>query len=424
MLIPFTELVHKYKIDNNKKILHIGAHECEERSDYNLHGFTDDKVIWIEGNENIVNKMKTLIPSINMYNILVSDIDGSEVDFIITNNGQSSSILELDEHLKEHPGIYEVQRYKQKTLTINTFLDKNNINKSEIEFVNIDIQGAELLALKGMINLLPYVKYLYLEVNIKHLYKDCALINEIDDFLTLHGFRRCETYLTQYGWGDALYIKNDIPYYIFNNCDHSTNGELFYFNSIKNSINTIFDIGSRYDSEYINFEGEVHYFEPVQEFLTTLKTFSTKNKCSYYNNFGLSDKNEIAWYYPSFQSFYNRIRSCSRDDSVNRVELHLKKAKNYINDHNITNIDFIKIDTEGCELRVLKGFEDTLNMVKIIQFEYGGTFLDNNVKLSEIIDYLKLYNFNKFYYLAPDKLVEITDYSDHYQYCNIISLKM
>ena len=45
-------------------------------------------------------------------------------------------------------------------------------------FLNIDIQGAELLALKGMGSLISYFDYIYLEVNKAHVYKKCALVNE------------------------------------------------------------------------------------------------------------------------------------------------------------------------------------------------------------------------------------------------------
>ena len=49
--------------------------------------------------------------------------------------------------------------------------------------MNIAIQGAELLALKGAIKSIKYAKALYLEVNEKELYKKGALIEEIDEFL-------------------------------------------------------------------------------------------------------------------------------------------------------------------------------------------------------------------------------------------------
>jgi len=223
MLIPFSNIISKYKI--SKKILHIGAHTCEERNDYIAGGFSDDKVIWIEGNQDIVNQVKSSIPSINIYESLISDKDDTEVEFIITNNGQSSSILELDEHLKEHPYVFEIKRCLKKTITVDTFIKNNNINIYDIEFVNIDIQGAELLALKGMKETLYYVNYLYLEVNLKHLYKNCALVSEIDDFLKEYNFTRIDSVFTKHGWGDALYVKLHPSNTIFNNCDPNTNGE-------------------------------------------------------------------------------------------------------------------------------------------------------------------------------------------------------
>lgn len=91
-------------------------------------------------------------------------------------------------------------------------------------------------------------------------------------------------------------------------------------------------------------------------------------------------------------------------------------------ENNIYEIDFLKIDTEGFELCVLKGFDDYLKKVKIIQFEYGGTFLDNEIKLSTIIDYLKNYNFSNFSYLVKDGTILIENFEDHYQYCNIVCI--
>jgi hypothetical protein len=62
------------------------------------------------------------------------------------------------------------------------------------------------MALKGAKETIKYAKALYLEVNEKELYKNCALIGEIDAFLAEYHFKRVLTNMTQYGWGDALYI--------------------------------------------------------------------------------------------------------------------------------------------------------------------------------------------------------------------------
>ena len=57
----------------------------------------------------------------------------------------------------------------------------------------------------------------------------------------------------------------------FNNCDPKTNGEEKFFMNIKDSIKVIFDVGCRSDSEFINFSGEVHYFDSVNKFIEELK---------------------------------------------------------------------------------------------------------------------------------------------------------
>lgn len=74
-------------------------------------------------------------------------------------------------------------------------------------FISIDIQGAELLALKGMGDLLNYFDYIYLEVNKEFVYKNCCLVNELDDYLKKFKFERVETRWTTKNWGDGFYIK-------------------------------------------------------------------------------------------------------------------------------------------------------------------------------------------------------------------------
>ena len=209
---------------------------------------------------------------------------------------------------------------------------------------------------------------------------------------------------------------------MFNNCDSKTNGEDNFFMNIKNNIKVIFDVGCRSDSTFINFVGEVHYFDPVTEFIENLKKQKNVNSTSYFNNFGLGNENKEMYYYPTYQSFYDRINSCHISDDSNKMLLSIKKGKDYIIQNNIKNVDFLKIDTEGYELNVLQGFDDFLENIKIIQFEYGGTFLDNNVKLIDVKDYLEKKGFYNFSYLTDNGTKRIKDFKDHYQYCNIVCI--
>lgn len=209
---------------------------------------------------------------------------------------------------------------------------------------------------------------------------------------------------------------------MFNNCDSKTNGEESFFLDIKDKISVIFDVGCRSESEFINFSGEVHYFDPISGFIENLKNLKNLNKTSYFNNFGLGNENKELYYYPRYESFYDRINSCQVSDDSNKILLYIKKGKDYVINKNIRIIDFLKIDTEGYELHVLQGFEDFLENIKIIQFEYGGTFLDNNTKLIDVVNYLESKGFYKFSYLTNNGHVPIIDFNDHYQYCNIVCI--
>lgn len=144
----------------------------------------------------------------NMYQIVVDEEDDKEVIFNITNNYQSSSILELDEHKKEHPWCFVIEKRKLKTKRVDTFFNEHNIPYDYANFVCLDLQGNELSALKSMGDILNNINYIFTEVNIKHLYKDCCLIGELDEFLS--DFKRVETKMTSHGWGDAFYVRKTL----------------------------------------------------------------------------------------------------------------------------------------------------------------------------------------------------------------------
>jgi len=201
MLIPLHQLVNKYNI-NFKGILHVGAHECEELNDY-VRYLPINKILWIEALPEKVDLCRTRYPNILIENAIVSD-SVEKVSFNVSNNGQSSSILEFGLHSSYHPHVHYVRQFEGETQLLKNILPKYEINYN---FLNLDIQGAELKALKGMEEYLPKVDYLYTEVNSDYVYKDCALITELDDYLKQFGLTRVETTWTTYKWGDAFYMR-------------------------------------------------------------------------------------------------------------------------------------------------------------------------------------------------------------------------
>jgi FkbM family methyltransferase len=210
MLISYDEIKNILLLNNIKidGILHIGAHNCEELPFYNELGLQNTDIIWIDAiTKKVYEAKEKLIP--NVYNALITDKDDEDVMFNVANNFQSSSVLEFGTHSQEHPDVVYLWKVPKKTITINSFFDRNNIDGTKYNFWNFDIQGAELLALKGSTKYIQYVKAIYLEVNEKELYKKCGLIGDIDIFLAEYNFKRVKTVITEHGWGEALYILDE-----------------------------------------------------------------------------------------------------------------------------------------------------------------------------------------------------------------------
>lgn len=202
MLIPLHNLVKKYNI-KFKGVLHVGAHECEELNDYEIY-LSRDKILWIEALSGKVDFCKQKFPNLLIENAIVSDTIET-VRFNVANNFQSSSMLEFGLHSKFHPHVHYVTCFEGETKLLKDIIGDYDISYN---FLNLDIQGAELKALKGMESYLDKVDYIYTEVNSDYVYKECALITEIDEYLLQFGLYRVETkWCEDYKWGDAFYIR-------------------------------------------------------------------------------------------------------------------------------------------------------------------------------------------------------------------------
>jgi glycosyltransferase involved in cell wall biosynthesis len=204
MLIPI-DTVKKYLNDIQiKGVLHIGAHDCEELPFYSSMGCNE--IVWIDAIEDKVqeNRNKGIQ---NIFQAVISDVDDVPVKFNITNNVQSSSFLEFGTHATNYTWCKVIKSVELLTSRLDTFVKRHAIPIQKLNFWNLDIQGAELLALKGGSDFLQYVDLLYIEVNTEEVYKGCPHVREIDAFLYTHGFGRAETLMDNSGWGDAIYIR-------------------------------------------------------------------------------------------------------------------------------------------------------------------------------------------------------------------------
>ena len=148
--------------------------------------------------------------------------------------------------------------------------------------------------------------------------------------------------------------------------------ELTGFKAHKEEFKVVFDVGARGNTEFLEIhpDCEYHLFEPQKKYADHLKEV-TKDKLNVYvNHCGLSDEPAKA------QKFYANIESFIPhpflDSTYEGEDYDLHTVSEYCWVHKIAQIDFLKIDTEGHDYRILLGAKDMLeqNRIKYIQFEY------------------------------------------------------
>jgi FkbM family methyltransferase len=205
MLIP-AHLISKYLNIKPKTILHIGAHLGEEYDDYKKLGWGSNLTIWVESEPDLVLQLKNKLDLANNLVILCTawSQTGLTLNFNVTSNSQSSSLLELDLHKTLYPEISVIKTIPKITQRIDEILPSG----FSPEFLNLDIQGVEKEALIGCGDLLQDVKYIYSEVNKVSVYRNCTMVWDLDEYLSNIGFRRILTsWYENDGWGDALYVN-------------------------------------------------------------------------------------------------------------------------------------------------------------------------------------------------------------------------
>ena len=203
MLISPKKLSSVWRL-NPQGVLHIGAHNAEEMSLYYELGW--GHMHWVEANPILAKELaQTLDLTHNtIHQCAAWDVDKKLIVFNETTDSQSSSLFRLKQHSVHYPQILHKKTYKVKARRIDCLYSA----PPPFTFVNIDVQGAELQAIKGMGDLVLAVDAIYSEVNKEELYEGCATVSEIDAYLKEFGFRRVATrWVLGKGWGDALYIN-------------------------------------------------------------------------------------------------------------------------------------------------------------------------------------------------------------------------
>ena len=126
----------------------------------------------------------------------------------------------------------------------------------------------------------------------------------------------------------------------------------------------------------------------------------------------------------SHATLYKDVITDIHKQNIRKYTVQVKTLESICDELNIQNIDFIKIDTEGNELAVLKGAKSIIEQrrVKCIQFEFNEM---NVISRSFFSDFQKLLEEYTLYRLLPRGLIQL-NYSpltsELFAYQNILAL--
>ena len=183
-----------------------------------------------------------------------------------------------------------------------------------------------------------------------------------------------------------------------NNFNRNTNGEYRLLRSLIPKTNVVFDVGANvgdYSGEVLKIKHSVsiHAFEPDTHAFAELQKLGVIA-----NNIALGDKIERRLLYrgdekTTHNSFYN-----IHTKSIAPLEVSTATLDAYCRGHDVSHIDFLKIDVEGFEFLVLRGAEHMLSRgaIDYIQFEFSGATIESRTFLKDFLELFKKYGYDLY----------------------------
>lgn len=158
------------------------------------------------------------------------------------------------------------------------------------------------------------------------------------------------------------------------------NGEEWLLRRLESKLDRIFDVGANKGewsllARRYHPAADLHAFEIVPQ--TFQKLLAASPPGVHLHNFGLSDQNgQVPIKYHGDHDTVSSafvVPGLTGRDHAETVMCPVRAGDAFCDENGLDRIDLLKIDTEGAESLVLKGFAERLQdgRIPLIQFEYG-----------------------------------------------------
>ena len=225
------EIIKKTKIDCKFTLVDIGAlpiGNSKPRFHKILEYFPSSEIIGFEIEKEACDQMNSKAPKGIKYFPFALGENNEKRKLYVTQDPMCNSLYKPNEEFlrlyHELQYMYLKKETEIETITLDTFVDRYSINK--IDFIKIDVQGAELDIFKGSKKLLSKVLKIVCEVEFVPLYQEQPLFGDISKFLSQYNFmfnkflglsgrtlkpliaNKDKTIGSQHMWTDAIFIQN------------------------------------------------------------------------------------------------------------------------------------------------------------------------------------------------------------------------
>ena len=453
---PEIELSKIFKTQDPLVIFDIGACEGEDSIRY-ARLFPNSRVYTFEPlpeNQALVlaNFEKFGVKNAELQSFALADREGTSTFHVSSgkppekwegeqwNYGNKSSSLLKPELVNQRFDWIEFSRsIDVQCNTIDRFLIKNRLLR--IDFIHMDVQGAELLVLKGAESKISDIASIWLEVSEEELYKNQVLKNDLEKFLFENGFvktheEKCGFQRDQFWvnkqqaivqkYLDLLKSKNSQPAKVINylrkikrrifsaqRASDSTQVSEdavqtrkmaeFYRNEITSQTCLVFDIGANIGNRAKVFRDigwSVVAVDPQKNCCAALaECFAGDSNVKIVNK-AIGEQPGMAQMYISSADVLSSLSKEFIEKTTNsgrfqeswwdhQEEVEMVTLEQLISEHGVPK--FIKIDVEGFELPVVKGLRQP---IEFLSLEYTPELSDSLKLCIQHMNSLGDYEFN------------------------------
>ena len=180
----------------------------------------------------------------------------------------------------------------------------------------------------------------------------------------------------KFQWGGE-----ELEFESFSNClsrvtaETILNGKTYPLIPFVRDVNVVMDVGANVGAASVYFslaypDATIHSFEPGSWAYSLLKANTDARPNVHAHNFGLYSRDASL---PLYRGKYDSgMSSVAKSESTKEKSetVALRSVREWLAENDITTIDILKIDSEGCEVPILEALQDLLPKVKVVYLEY------------------------------------------------------